>query len=149
MLRRKEWEHDCCPRCETPNKDSDHILLCPAPSARQQWQLSLEALDLKLEEYRTHPDIRRVVMAKLRAWPHTDTLSFSGSGITQTVLDAMSYQEFSSRKGNRLLARCTRRMDCTNVHQMATQFHQMAQPYYPSHLGSVLGHVDAAQCCVP
>jgi hypothetical protein len=106
MLQHKEWEHDRCPRCETLNKDSDHILLCPAPSAKQQWQLSLEALNLKLEEYCTHPDIRRVVMAKLRAWPHTATLSFQGSGITQTLLDATSYQDQIGWK-NFLLGRVT------------------------------------------
>jgi hypothetical protein len=84
MLQRKKWEHDRCPRCEAPKEDSDHILLCPVPSVRQQWQLSLEAPDLKLEEYRTHPDICR---------PHTATLSFRGSGITQTVLNATYYQD--------------------------------------------------------
>jgi hypothetical protein len=45
-------------------------------------------------------------MAKLRAWPHTATLSFRGSGITQTVLDATSYQDQIGWK-NFLLGRVT------------------------------------------
>jgi hypothetical protein len=91
MLRR--WDHDRCPRCEANNENSDHILRCSAPSARQQWVESLDSLAVKLEEYRTHPDISRFIMAKLRAWPHTDRLSFSGLGIDKIVLAAGSYQD--------------------------------------------------------
>jgi hypothetical protein len=93
MLRRKEWDHDRCPRCNTHNEDSDHILRCPATSARQQWTESLDSMAEKLEEYRTHPDIGRIIMAKLRAWPHTEGLSFSGLGLSPTVLAACSFQD--------------------------------------------------------
>jgi pyrroloquinoline quinone (PQQ) biosynthesis protein C len=65
MMRHKEWDHDRYPRCEGTNEDSDHILRCPARSARRQWLESLESFASKLEEYRTHPDIWRVLMVKL------------------------------------------------------------------------------------
>jgi hypothetical protein len=32
-------------------------------------------------------------MAKVWAWPHTDGMSFSGLGLTKTVLDTISYQD--------------------------------------------------------
>jgi hypothetical protein len=48
MLRRKEWDRDRCPMCEANNENSDHILRCPAPSARQQWVESLDSLVVKL-----------------------------------------------------------------------------------------------------
>jgi hypothetical protein len=86
MLRRKEWDHDCCPRCEGTKEDSYHILRCPARSARQQWLESLDSFETKLEEYRTYPDISLVILAKFRAWPHTAGLSFQGLGLNKTVL---------------------------------------------------------------
>jgi hypothetical protein len=93
MLRRKEWDHNRYPRCEGVIEDSDHILRCPAPSVRRQWLESLASLETKLEEYRTRSDICRVMLAKLRAWPHTASLSFSGLGLDVSVLDATRYQD--------------------------------------------------------
>jgi hypothetical protein len=93
MFRRKEWEHDRCPRCDAENEDSNHIFRCPAPSAHQQWKESLDSLEVKLEDLWTHPDISRIIMAKLRAWPHSDGLSFRGLGLDKTVLAAGAYQD--------------------------------------------------------
>jgi hypothetical protein len=106
MLRRKEWDHNRCPRCEGTNEDSDHILRCPAPSARQQWLESLDFFETKLEEYRTYPDISLVILAKLRAWPHTAGLSFQGLGLNKTVLAATTYQDHIGW-GNFLLGHLT------------------------------------------
>jgi hypothetical protein len=62
MYRRKEWSHDHCPICDGSNEDSDHINLCPASPARAPWDLSLDAFQLKLQEYHTHPDIEPILV---------------------------------------------------------------------------------------
>jgi hypothetical protein len=64
------------PRCNGPIEDSDHVMLCLAPSALEQWGTSLDGFQTKLREYHTHPDVERILMAKLRAWPHTDNMHF-------------------------------------------------------------------------
>jgi hypothetical protein len=92
MFGRAEWSHDRCPRCDGANEDSDHVLLCPAASARTQWSVSLASFREKLQQYQTHPDIERVLMAKLHAWPHTATMSF-GSDLDPTVRLALVLQD--------------------------------------------------------
>jgi hypothetical protein len=91
MFRCKEWTHDHCPICDCPNEDSDHINLCPAPPACAQWATSLDSFQLKLQEYNTDPEIERVLMATLRAWPHTGTMSF-GADLSPTVHQALRSQ---------------------------------------------------------
>jgi hypothetical protein len=78
--------------CNNPNEDSDHINLCPVPPARAQWATSLDAFQIKLQEYHTQPDIERVLMAKLRAWPFTGTMSF-GADLSPTLSQALHSQD--------------------------------------------------------
>jgi hypothetical protein len=92
MYLRKEWSHDHCPICNGSNEDSDHINLCPASPARAQWDLSLDAFQLKLQEYHTHPDIEHILMAKQHAWPHTVNMSF-GADLDPIIGQALLSQD--------------------------------------------------------
>jgi hypothetical protein len=52
----------------------------------------LRCLSGKLQEFSTHPDIERILMAKIRAWPHTDNVSF-GADLEPTVCQAVAIQD--------------------------------------------------------
>jgi hypothetical protein len=91
-FRRKEWQYDRCPLCNGSIKDSAHVNRCQAPLARAQWMTSLDAFQAKLQEFKTHPDIERVIMAKLRALRHTNKVSF-GAALEPTVQQAVTTQD--------------------------------------------------------
>jgi hypothetical protein len=38
-------DHAECPRCSTFETTTTHVLICPAPQAQRQWDLSLSSLD--------------------------------------------------------------------------------------------------------
>ena len=54
MKRRKEWQHDMCPRCLAPNETSMHVLQCREQSSRTQWETSIGKFEETLVELRTH-----------------------------------------------------------------------------------------------
>jgi hypothetical protein len=57
MHRRKEWEHDLCPRCEAPNEDGFHVPACHHPSACLHFHQSVDTAMITLDYIGTHPDI--------------------------------------------------------------------------------------------
>ena len=57
-----------CPRCAHPTEDKEHILKCPAESARTQWNKSIAALDQWLQTAQTHPQIRKDIIEGLQQW---------------------------------------------------------------------------------
>jgi hypothetical protein len=92
MYRCKEWSHNHCPICNGSNEDSNHSNLGPALPAHAQWDLSLDAFQLKSQGYHTHPDIERILMAKPRTWPHTVNMSF-GVNLDPTIGPALLSQD--------------------------------------------------------
>ena len=55
MLRRKEWDHDQCLRCDAEDEDTWHVLTCQASTTRQCWTEQIQQLKADLTELRTDP----------------------------------------------------------------------------------------------
>ena len=68
MKRRKERTIDNCPRCDMPSEDNDHILRCLAPSANEQWTLSLQSLEHKLLSLQAPRDLSEAIITMLESW---------------------------------------------------------------------------------
>jgi hypothetical protein len=67
MLHWKEWEHDLCPRCSSP-EDSSHVWICQGFDANDIWESSLLHLTQWLHKVDTHPDLIEVILAILHSW---------------------------------------------------------------------------------
>ena len=68
MKRRKEWDHDRCPRCDTPNEDRVHVIKCKHPTTVSLWKKSLENLQEEMEILKTDPEIIKVIITRLNEW---------------------------------------------------------------------------------
>ena len=68
MKRRKEWEHDKCPLCNQPNEDSHHVISCPSVTARRTWAEALTIFETHLLKLHTHPNLRTIIISRLRSW---------------------------------------------------------------------------------
>ena len=68
LKRWKEQMHSSCPICGVENEDTDHILRCPHPSAKDKWNTSLLHLSEWLHQRSTAPEIISIVIENLRSW---------------------------------------------------------------------------------
>jgi len=68
MLRRGQRSTAECPRCHAETEDKQHIIRCPATSARTQWQSSLKKLSQWLKDQGTAIDIRIAIISHLERW---------------------------------------------------------------------------------
>jgi len=68
MLRRGQRSTAECPRCHAEIEDKQHIIRCPATSARTQWQSSIKKLSQWLKDQGTAIDIRIAIISHLERW---------------------------------------------------------------------------------
>ena len=68
LFRWKEQQHSKCPTCGAENETTHHILQCPHPLSKQQWESSLNNLNVWLKNQHTAPDIITVIIENLRSW---------------------------------------------------------------------------------
>ena len=67
MQRYKLQDHAECPRC-SQFEDTEHVLLCKAPTAVTQWQASLSKLQIWLTKAATMPDLQHAILRYLSSW---------------------------------------------------------------------------------
>ena len=75
IKRRKELQHDKCPKCLSTNETSIHVLQCPEQSSQTQWEISINKVEETLVALYTHPSIITVCKSRLLSWG--DSMSFS------------------------------------------------------------------------
>ena len=68
LKRRREWNHDLCPRCYNKNEICIHVLQCPVDSERTQRKKAIEELEDTLVTLQTHLSIITVWKSKLLGW---------------------------------------------------------------------------------
>ncbi len=73
MQRRGQRTTAICPRCQTAVEDKEHILRCPAESAKTQWKISLKSLNSWMKEQGTATEIRTAIITNLEQWNGEDT----------------------------------------------------------------------------
>jgi hypothetical protein len=66
-LRRGNQDHDECPRCRQ-SEDVVHVLTCRGTGAEQAFTTSLHKLDAHMRKIKTAPEIRVVVLKRIRHW---------------------------------------------------------------------------------
>ena len=93
MKRRKEWQHDMCPRCFSTNETSMHVLQCPEQSSRTQWETSISKLEETLVELRTHPSIITVWKSRLLSWGDSRIFPFTAFSLGVKVYRATNEQD--------------------------------------------------------
>jgi hypothetical protein len=91
-------DHAECPRCSA-FETTAHVLLCPAPQAQHQWELSLASLDQWLTKAMTLPDIQKAILQRLHAWQNADELRatpYNWPGVNDIVLtqDTIGWRTF-------------------------------------------------------
>jgi hypothetical protein len=69
LQRNLQQDHAECPRCAA-FETTEHVLLCPAPNAQQQWDASIAKLATWLTKAHTLPDLQHAILAGLKAWRH-------------------------------------------------------------------------------
>jgi hypothetical protein len=57
-----------CPRCVHHCETAAHVTMCTAPSAIEQWKISLETLGKDLAKRHTHPGLARFLLSRLLGW---------------------------------------------------------------------------------
>jgi hypothetical protein len=57
-----------CPRCGHHCETAAHITMYTAPSAIEQWKISLETLGKYLAKWHTHPGLTRFLLSRLLEW---------------------------------------------------------------------------------
>jgi hypothetical protein len=66
-FRRGNQDHDECPRCSQP-EDVVHVLTCRGTGADLAFTTSLQKLDAHMRKITTAPEIRQVVLKRIRHW---------------------------------------------------------------------------------
>ena len=61
-------DHSECPRCPEPIEDPQHILNCPALSARACWNTALTTLEGWMTKHHTMPELTVAIIRSLKAW---------------------------------------------------------------------------------
>lgn len=51
------WEHDKCPCCQEPGETTFHVVWCPDKGMANQWEDSMEELEMWMSEEDTDPDL--------------------------------------------------------------------------------------------
>jgi hypothetical protein len=57
MERMKLWDNAHCPCCGHEMETTHHVIQCPDPRMRQQWEESVEGLEMWMDEVDTDPEI--------------------------------------------------------------------------------------------
>ena len=73
MMKRKERDFDHCPRCKQPHENSTHVIICPAKSASQQWDVTMMNLEQSLQKLHCPSDFPTALIAHLTAWRTNNT----------------------------------------------------------------------------
>ncbi len=68
MTRWKLGMQAKCPHCTCSQEDKEHIIWCPAESAVQVWNKSLEQLDNWMMATKMHPQLHQDIITRLRQW---------------------------------------------------------------------------------
>ena len=69
-LHRDDHIRNRCPCCRNAKEDWTHILSCDAPS-RSKWRRNMiQAVDIKCESLKTHPELRALLITSLQRWMH-------------------------------------------------------------------------------
>jgi hypothetical protein len=91
-VQQRNWfqDHAECPQCSN-FKDTAHVMLCSAPQAQRQWELSITSLDQWLTKVLTLPDLQKAIITCLRAWRNQDNNypnpSYNWPGVNDIILD--------------------------------------------------------------
>jgi len=75
-----------CPHCMCSQEDKEHIIWCPAESAMQVWNKSLEQLDNWMTATKTHPQLRQEIITGLRKWHDNQPPDIRSPGQTEAAL---------------------------------------------------------------
>ncbi len=62
------WKHHKCPRCLEDDENGAHVLCCQDQRACTQRTKVLKVFDTRLRTIKTSKDIRRTMLAHVRAW---------------------------------------------------------------------------------
>jgi len=68
MIQLKKRATADCPRCGSPNEDTDHILQCPEVESQQLWDSAIQQLRENLRENDTDPSIIEDLSEGIDAW---------------------------------------------------------------------------------
>jgi hypothetical protein len=93
MLRRKEWSHDLCPRCEAPNEDAFHVQACRHPTARLHFRQAVDTAMLDLDSIGTAPDIVLLIKSRLLSWGSPSSRNFTYYPCSPEVRRALQAQD--------------------------------------------------------
>ena len=65
MFRRKEWDHDKCPRCKCLGEDAHHIITCQGLKAQEGWDQVINEFEEELNKLDTDPNITKTLVKEL------------------------------------------------------------------------------------
>jgi len=57
-----------CPRCQAEMEDKQHIIRCPAASARAQWMISIQKLNRWMNDQGMAQEVHTEILTQLSRW---------------------------------------------------------------------------------
>jgi hypothetical protein len=79
---------DQCPRCNEAVEDATHVWICRHPTNRDVWERNFTRLRRILDDLGTCPQIRDVILLRLRQWSHQQPLlpvAFTFPGLQEAL----------------------------------------------------------------
>ena len=65
LQQNQQQDHAECPRC-SEFEDTEHVILCTAPTAQRQWDASMVNLSTWMTKALTLPEIQKVIISRLK-----------------------------------------------------------------------------------
>jgi hypothetical protein len=88
----KYQTHSKCPRCETDNEDTDHVLQCPHPDAKHSWDEAITKLEVWMTENKGHPELVELICLGLNSWHKNDRVPLTYGILEPHLKTAWSQQ---------------------------------------------------------
>ena len=80
MIKRYRYQtHDNCPRCNSPNEDTQHVIKCQHPVAKELWETELNSTLTWMLASDIEPDIATSIISNLQGWYKNDFPTTSGT----------------------------------------------------------------------
>jgi hypothetical protein len=89
----KHQNHNTCPRCGRDNENTEHVILCKAPSAISTWEQAINNLERWMKDNDAEPHMLEIICNSLRAWKSMEPLPAPTNEIPHIVMEAMIEQD--------------------------------------------------------
>ena len=93
LLLWKHQNHSSCPRCGENDEDTQHVLQCEQPAAKDKWKEAIEDLRVWMEAQEAAPDLSNAICKGLDNWKNNNPTLTRMYSFNPAIREAMIEQE--------------------------------------------------------